>query len=289
MSIVIDILINGLFLGGLYALFGLGLTLIFGVMRIANIAHGEIAVAGALALFTLGGNLPVHPLVLLPVVMVLAFGLGWLLQAQLINRVLSADPMPALLLTFGLSVVLQNLMVEIYGADNRSIDIGTIKTAGFQIGGVTLGYLPLAIFLLALVLFGLLHLGLQHTRLGRAIRATSQDADIVALFGIRQKRVFALVMALAAGFAALAGMLLAMRSTITPFSGAERLLIAFEVIVIGGLGSIWASYLGGIALALVHVASFYFDPASGLLYGHLTLLLFLLLRPQGIAGKVVTR
>lgn len=289
MSIAVDILINGLFLGGLYALFGLGLTLIFGVMRIANIAHGEIAVAGALVLFTASGNLPLHPLLLVPGVFALAFAFGWVLQSHLVNRVLSPDPMPALLLTFGLSVVLQNLMVQVYGANNRSIDIGPAKTAGFEIAGVTLGYLPLAIFLLSLSLFGLLHLTLQRTRIGRAIRATSQDADIVALFGIRQRRVFALVMALAAAFAALAGMLLAMRSTITPYSGAERLLIAFEVIVIGGLGSIWASYLGGIALALVHVASFYFDPASGLLYGHLTLLVFLLLRPQGIAGKVVTR
>jgi len=289
MSIAFDILINGLFLGGLYALFGLGLTLIFGVMRIANIAHGEIAIAGALALFTLTAELPVHPLLLMPVVFVLAFGVGWALQSQLVNRVLSPDPMPALLLTFGLSVVLQNLMVELYGANNRSIDIGPAKTANLEIGGFTIGYLPPAIFVLAMCLFGVLHLGLQRTRLGRAIRATAQDGDIVALFGIHQRRIFALVMALAAGFAALAGMLLAMRSTVTPFSGAERLLIAFEVIVIGGLGSIWASYLGGIALALVHVSSFYFDPASGLLYGHLTLLLFLLLRPQGIAGQVVTR
>jgi branched-chain amino acid transport system permease protein len=289
MTLAIDILINGLFLGGLYALFGLGLTLIFGVMRIANIAHGEIAIAGALALFSFSADLPLHPLLLMPLVFCLAFGAGWVLQSHLLNQVLSADPMPALLLTFGLSVILQNLMVEIYGANNRSIDIGAMKTAGATFGGQTLGYLPLGIFLLSLALFGALHLGLQRTRLGRAIRATSQDADIVALFGIRRRRIFAFVMALAAAFAALAGMLLAIRSSITPFSGAERLIIAFEVIVIGGLGSIWASFLGGIALAMVHVVSFYIDPASGLLYGHLTLLLFLLLRPQGIAGKVVTR
>ncbi len=164
----------------------------------------------------------------------LSFGASWALQSQLIKRVLSPDPMSALPLTFGLSVILQNLMVGLYGANTPSIDIGPVKTARLEVGGFTLGYLPLATFLLALGLFGLLHLGLQRGRLDRAIRATAQDGDIIALFGIRQRRIFPLVM------------------------------------------------------ALIHVASFYFDPASGLLYRHLTLLLFLLLRLQDIAGKVVT-
>ncbi|UWS01877.1 branched-chain amino acid ABC transporter permease [Phaeobacter inhibens] len=289
MSAAIEILINGLFLGGLYALFGLGLSLIFGVMRIANIAHGELAIAGALVLFTLSAAWPVSPLLLMPLVCAGAFAFGWLLQTQLLNRVLSPDPMPALLVTFGLSVVMQNAMVGLYGANSRSIDLGAVKTANLTIAGQTIGWLPLGIFLLSLSLFGGLHLVLRKTRLGRAVRATSDDAETVALFAIRRRRIFAIAMAVSAACAALAGMLLASRSSITPFSGAERLLIAFEVIVIGGLGSIWASYLGGIALALVHVVGFYFDPASGLLYGHLLLLVFLLIRPQGLAGKVVTR
>lgn len=147
----------------------------------------------------------------------------------------------------------------------------------------------MAALLLTVALFGALHWGIGHTRWGRIIRATSDDPILVGLFGVHRRRVFAAVMGLSAALAALAGMLLAMRTSVTPFSGTERLLIAFEVIVIGGLGSIWASLLGGLALGLVHVISFRFDPASGLLYGHILLLAVLLVRPQGLAGKTVTR
>ncbi|WP_260105999.1 branched-chain amino acid ABC transporter permease [Phaeobacter inhibens] len=164
MSAAIGILMNGLFLGGLYALFGLGLSLIFGVMRIANIAHGELAIAGALALFTLSSGWPFSPLLLMPLVCTGAFAFGWLLQTQLLNRVLSPNPMPALLVTFGLSVVMQNAMVGLYGANSRSIDLGAVKTANLTIAGQTIGWLPLGIFLLSLALFGGLHLVLRKTR-----------------------------------------------------------------------------------------------------------------------------
>lgn len=285
----VETLLSGLMLGGLYALFGLGLSLIFGVMRIANIAHGELVIGGAFLAFTVAGAAPLHPLLLLGLVTALMFGLGWALQAALVNRVLGGDPLRPLLLTFGLSVLVQNLLVEAFGADSRSLDPGAFRTASLDLGPLALGLLPLSTFALTLALFGLLHWGLNHTGWGRVVRATADDPEIVAVMGVETRRVFAGVMALSAALAALAGMLLAMRTAVTPFSGVERLLIAFEVVVIGGLGSIWASLAGGLILGLVHAASFRLDPASGLLYGHLLLLAILLIRPQGLAGQRRTR
>ncbi|MFN3954763.1 MAG: branched-chain amino acid ABC transporter permease [Pararhodobacter sp.] len=281
----IETILNGLMLGGLYALFGLGLSLIFGVMRIANIAHGELVIAGAFLAFTVTGAIPVHPLILLPVVALVMFGVGYALQAGLVNPVLGSDPLRPLLLTFGLSIVVQNLLVELFGADSRALDPGPVRTASLDLGPLSLGVLPLGTLLVALALFGALHWVLAHTGWGRMVRATSDDPEIVSLMGVDRRRVFATVMGLSAALAAIAGMLLAMRTSVTPFSGTERLLIAFEVIVIGGLGSIWASMLGGLALGVVHALGFRLDPASGLLYGHLLLLVILLARPEGLAGK----
>ena len=289
MMIWVETLMNGLMLGALYALFGLGLSLIFGVMRIANIAHGELVIGGAYMAFSVAGAVPLPPVMLVATVTAMMFAVGWAVQSALVNRVLGADPLRPLLLTFGLSVLTQNLLVEIFGADSRSLDVGAFKTAAVAFGPLSLGLLPLVTFVLTLTLFGLLHWGLHHTGAGRVVRATADDPEIVALMGVNRKQVFAGVMALSAALAALAGMLLAMRSTVTPFSGAERLLIAFEVVVIGGLGSIWASLAGGLVLGIVHAVSFRIDPASGLLYGHILLLAILLIRPEGLAGKRKTR
>lgn len=281
----VEILLNGLMLGGLYALFGLGLSLIFGVMKIANIAHGELVIAGAFVSFSVAGTLPVPLWLLLPLVASVMFAVGYALQTTLINRVLGDDPLRPLLLTFGLSIVVQNLLVEIYGADSRALDGGALSTARLEIGTVSVGVLPLGTLVLTVALFAALHWGIGHTRWGRIVRATSDDPALVGLMGVNRARVFAAVMGLSAGLAALAGMLLALRTSVTPFSGVERLLIAFEVIVIGGLGSVWASLLGGLVLGVVHVISFRADSASGLLYGHILLLVILLARPEGLAGK----
>ncbi|MEO9517554.1 MAG: branched-chain amino acid ABC transporter permease [Paracoccaceae bacterium] len=285
----VETLLNGLMLGGLYALFGLGLSLIFGVMKIANIAHGELAIGGAFLAFTVVGVVPVPLVILLPAIAVLMFGLGYALQSAMINRVLGDDPIPPLLLTFGLSILLQNLLVELYGANSRSLDPGSFGVAGIDLGGLSVGLLPLMTLFITITLFVALQWMLSRTSFGRTIRATSDDPEIVAMMGVDRRHIFALVMGLSALLAAVAGMLLAMRTSITPFSGAERLLIAFEVIVIGGLGSIWASLLGGLVLGVVHAIGFRLDPASGLLYGHILLLVVLLVRPQGLAGKRRTR
>lgn len=280
-----ETLLNGLMLGGLYALFGLGLSLIFGVMKIANVAHGELVIAGAFLAFTITGTVPVPLWVLLPLVAASMFGLGFLLQTALLNRVLGDDPLRPLLMTFGLSIVVQNVLVELFGADNRGLDAGPLVTANLQVGGLSVGLLPLATLGLSILLFAMLQWGLLRSHWGRIVRATSDDPVIVGMMGVDRRKVLATVMGLSSMLAALAGMLLAMRTSVTPFSGVERLLIAFEVVVIGGLGSIWASLAGGLVLGLVHVVSFRIDPASGLLYGHVLLLLILLARPEGLAGR----
>ncbi len=285
----VETLVNGVMLGALYALFGLGLSLIFGVMKIANIAHGELVIGAAFMAFSIAGAVPISPIILVAIVSALMFGLGWVVQSALINRVLGNDPLRPLLVTFGLSVLTQNVLVEIYGADMRGLDVGAFKTAAIDLGVMSLGLLPLLTFVLTLLLFGLLHWGLHHSGAGRVVRATSDDPEIVALMGVNRKSVFAGVMALSAALAAVAGMLLAMRTSVAPFSGAERMLIAFEVVVIGGLGSIWASLVGGLVLGVVHAISFRADPSSGLLYGHILLLAILLAQPEGLAGKRRTR
>ena len=285
----VELAINGVFLGMLYAMFGLGLSLIFGVMRIANIAHGELVVAGAFLAFLGAGHFGLNPFQFIVPIGGLMFALGWLLQSQLVNRVHGADPIPSLLLTFGVSIIAQNAMVLAFGANTRSIDVGALKSSSVTVLGLELGVLPLITSAIALLVFGGLHLVLTRTRIGRNIRGAADDPEVLRMFGINPKRVFALVMAISAVLAAIAGVLMAMRTTFTPFSGAERLLLAFEVVVIGGLGSIRATLVGGILIGVVHVFSFRFDPASGLVYGHILLILVLLLKPSGIAGKKVTR
>jgi len=285
----IEVLISGLLLGGLYALFGLGLSLIFGVMKIANIAHGEFAIGGAFFAIAAGTFLGVPLWLAVAMALILSFAIGYGMQILLINRVLGDDPMPALLMTFGLSIIIQNMLVELFGADNRSLDIGPLATIGFKIYDIAIGVFPLLMFGVAIALFTTLHWFLRHTRAGRNVRATSDDPAMVCIMGLDRTRIFALFMGVSAVLAALAGIMLAMRGSITPFSGAERLLIAFEVIVIGGLGSIWGSLLGGLVLGVVHILALRIDPSSGPLYGHLLLLAILLARPEGLAGRMEHR
>lgn len=282
----ISTVVNGALLGGLYGLFGLGLALVFGVMRVVNLAHGEFIVLGAYAGFFFVGLLPQVPpwLMLLPVV-ALGYGAGWLLQAGVLNKaVKSGDPLTPLMLSFGLSVVLRNGMVALFGADSRAVDAGALGSAGVDIAGLRLGVYPLLVLLLAVLLFGGLQWWLKRTEFGRIVRATADAPEVVRLMGVAPDRVFRCVMGLAIAFAAGAGYLLAQRTLFTPFSGAERMLIAFEVVIIGGLGSFWGALGGGVLLGIAQLVGQKFDSNAGPLYAHLLFVLTLLLRPQGLAG-----
>jgi branched-chain amino acid transport system permease protein len=282
----ISTVINGALLGGLYGLFGLGLALVFGVMRVVNLAHGEFIVLGAYAGFFFVGMAPQVPpwLMLVPVV-ALGYGAGWLLQAGVLSKaVKSGDPLTPLMLSFGLSVVLRNGMVALFGADSRAVDAGALGSAGIDIAGLRLGAYPLLVLAMAVLLFGGLQWWLRRTEFGRIVRATADAPEVVRLMGVAPDRVFRCVMGLAIAFAAGAGYLLAQRTLFTPFSGAERMLIAFEVVIIGGLGSFWGALGGGVLLGIAQLVGQKIDSNAGPLYAHLLFVLTLVLRPQGLAG-----
>lgn len=280
----VETIINGVLYGGLYGLLGVGLALIVGVMRVVNLSHGEFIVLSAFLGVSLGGVVPwLHPLALLVPVALIAFGLGYGLQAVLINRVVTRpDPFAAILLTFGVAVVMRNLMVEIYGADPRNLPAGQLAHASAGIAGLHVGVLPLLILGLSVVLFTGLQLILTRTRFGRIVRATADHRDVVRLMGVNPGRVYNVVMGLSLALASIAGMLLAIRSSFTPYSGVERLLIAFEVVVLGGLGTFWGAMLGGITLGVAELVGLKFDTNAGPLYAHLLFLVGVLLRPNGL-------
>lgn len=283
----IETLINGVLLGALYGVFGLGLALVFGVMRVVNLAHGEFIVLAAFGGTTLAALAPsVNPLLWVLPVAVLAFGVGYVLQATLVNRtVRSGDPLTPLLLTFGIAVVLRNLMVEVFGTDPRALDGGAFTRAGVDVFGLRIGLFPLAVLVLAAVMFFALQWLLARTEWGRIVRATSDNARIVRLMGVRPDRVYNTVMGLALAFAAIAGLLLALRTSFTPYSGVERLLIAFEVVILGGMGSFWGAFIGGMALGVAQLLGQKVDSNAAALYAHLLFFVILVVRPTGLAGR----
>lgn len=283
----LETVINGALLGGLYSLLGIGLALVFGVMRVVNIAHGEFMVLSAFFAVMLVSLFPsVHPLLMLIPVVAASFAVGYVYQAVIVNRVAkSPDPLAPLLLTFGVSIVLRNVMVEVFGADVRSIQVGELSRSSLDVFGLSIGVMPLLTLVLAVVLFLLLQWVLKRTKFGRIVRATADRRDIVRLFGVKPDRVYNYVMGLSLALGAIGGVLLAVRSSFTPFSGVERLLIAFEVVVLGGLGSFWGALLGGIALGMAQLIGLKFDPNAGLLYAHLLFFVMLLIRPAGLISN----
>ena len=283
----VETLINGAMLGGLYGLLGIGLALVFGTMRVVNIAHGEFMVLSAFFAVMLASLFPsVNPLLMLIPVVAASFIVGYVYQAAIVNRVAkSPDPLAPLLLTFGVSIILRNVMAEIFGADVRSIQVGELSRSSLEIFGLSIGVMPLLTLVLAVVLFVLLQWTLKRTRFGRIVRATADRWDIVRLFGVKPDRVYNYVMGASLALGAVGGVLLAVRSSFTPFSGAERLLIAFEVVVLGGLGSFWGALVGGIALGVAQLVGLKFDSNAGLLYAHLLFFCMLLIRPAGLVSN----
>jgi branched-chain amino acid transport system permease protein len=279
---MLDTLIQGLLLGGLYALFALGLSLMFGVMRLTNTAQGDFIVLAAFAAIAIAplvaSRSVVAALLLLPV----AFGFGYGLQRGVLNRTLGRDPLPSLVVTFGLSIVIQNVLLEVFSADPRSLDSDGFNTRSLGLGGVAIGALPLAIFGAALLCTVALQALFDRTKLGRAFRAVSDDREIAELMGLDANRVYALATAIAFIVIALAGTLQAMRTTVAPSDGPLLLLFAFEAVIIGGMGSFWGTFAGAMVLGLAQQIGFRLDPGWGLWFGHLVFLAVLVVRPQGL-------
>lgn len=284
--VYVETIINGILLGGLYGILGLGLALVFGVMRVINVAHGEFIVGAAVLAAMLLGVMPgLNPLVALIPVAAVAFVIGYLFQTLLLNTVVRrGDMLAPMLVTFGVSIVIRNLMLAVFGSNPMAINAGPLAKASFEIAGVHIGLLPLLTLVIAVTLFGLLQYAINATTFGKTVRATADNPEIVRLMGVNPKRVYALVMGIAFTMAAVAGVLLAMRTSFSATSGIDRILIAFEVVVLGGLGSFWGALIAGILLGVVQLLSFQFDANSGLLYAHLLFFLFLIIRPNGLLG-----
>jgi branched-chain amino acid transport system permease protein len=279
----IDSVIQGVLLGGLYALFAAGLSLIFGIMRLVNLAHGDLIVLAAFVILAAAHALGLGAFTATAVALPVMFAAGYALQFLVLNRTLGPDILPPLLVTFGLSIIVQNSLLEMFSADSQRLSAGAIETASIPLGsGLAVGLMPLVTFVSAVAVILLLNVLFYSTALGRAFRATSDDADIAQLMGIETRRVFAMAMAVAMVVVTIAALYLGMRATFDPTSGPARLLYAFEAVIIGGLGSLWGTLAGGVIIGVAQTVGANINPEWQILAGHLAFLAVLMLRPRGL-------
>ena len=279
----VDTILQGVLLGGLYALFATGLSLIFGVMRLVNLAHGDFSILAAFIAVVAVETLDLNPLLALIVVAPVMAAAGYALQRLVLNRLLGRGVLPAVLVTFGLSIVIQNGLLEIFSADSHRLNPGGIETASLPLGGgLAVGWFPLLTFAVAVLLLVTLQLVIRRSAIGRAFRAASDDGPTAALMGIDTGRLYAVAMALSLAIVAVAGIFLGIRTTFAFSSGPDRLLFAFEAVIIGGLGSLWGTLVGGIILGIAQTTGARISPGWGVLTGHLVFLAVLLLRPSGL-------
>jgi branched-chain amino acid transport system permease protein len=278
---------QGVLIGGLYALFAAGLSLIFGVMRLVNIAHGDLIVLSAYVTLVIVAAAGLNPLVAIAIAAPVMALFGYVLQRLVFNRTLGDDLLPPLLVSFGLSVIIQNSLLMTFSADSRKLDAGWIETASWNVApGLSLGLLPLLMFAAAIVVIGALQFVFYRTPLGRALRATSDDPEVARLMGYDNKHLFGIAMALSLAVVAVAGAFLAVRANFIPSSGPSRLIFGFEAVIIGGLGNLWGTLIGGIILGVAQSLGAMIDPGWQLLAGHLAFLLVLAVRPQGLMPRV---
>ena len=274
-------LVQGLMLGGYYALLACGLSFMFGVMRIINLAHGSLAVLAAYMLFVLADRFGIHPFLgLIAVVPAMAI-LGWVLHRLVLERSARSGALVPLLSTFGLAVVLDNSMFEGFGADTRSLApfIDSLSYDSWTLpGGIIVGQLALLTFVVAVALLSGLHLMLARTALGRRIRAAAHDADTAKLVGVDARSVYAASTAIALSTVAIAGAFLALRATFDPYTGPQQLIFAFEAVIIGGAGSLWGTLVGGIVLGIAQSVGAQINSQGFLIAGHVTFLIVLLAR-----------
>ncbi|WPH17468.1 branched-chain amino acid ABC transporter permease [Variovorax paradoxus] len=287
---MLETVIQGVLLGGLYTLFALGQSLMFGVMRLTNTAQGDFIILGAFAVIAgvsvageaTPGLVAMVALAALPV----AFVFGYALQRYVLNGTLGKDPLPSLVVTFGLSIVIQNLLLELFSADPRAIETGGLSTQGVALGDtLSLGVLPLIVLAVALVATAALQWLFARTALGRSFRAVSDDREIAELMGLDAKKVYAFATAIAFVLIAMAGALQGMRTTVSPSDGPLLLLFAFEAVIIGGMGSFWGTLAGAMILGITQQIGFRLDPGWGIWFGHIVFLIVLVLRPQGLFPK----
>ena len=282
----VNAIVQGILLGGLYALFAAGLSLMFGVMRFINIAHGDFIVTAAYLIFAFTVGWAVHPAIAVVLVLGLFAGAGYLNQRLILNRVLGKDILPPILVTFGMSIIIQNGLLEVFSADSRRLQPGWLDTGSFILSeDIAIGALPLLMFAAAVAVIGGLQVIFYRTALGRLLRATSDDPEIVPLMGGKNVHIFAIATALASVVVGIAGIFLAMKTNFDPAAGPVRLLFAFEAVIIGGLGSLWGTLAGGIILGVAQTVGAQIDAGYQILAGHLVFLALLVVRPRGLFPK----
>jgi branched-chain amino acid transport system permease protein len=282
----VNAVIQGILTGGLYALFATGLSLAFGVMRFVNLAHGDLAILAAYLTLSTSAILGVGYWVSIVIVVGVMFGLGYIGQRGLFNFTLGDDPLPGILVSFGVGIVIQSALQQHYTATDRSIDLGPILTKSIKINDqISIGLFPLLTLVVAVVVLVALQLLFSRTSVGRAFRATADDPQTAQLMGINDRRLYGLAMAIAFGAVALAGFFRGARTTFSPTSGGGILLFAFEAVVIGGLGSLWGTLVGGIVLGVAQGLGNQASIGWDLLSGHLVFLLVLAVRPRGLLGS----
>ena len=289
MTVWLNIILQGVLIGGLYAMFAAGLSLIFGVMRLVNIAHGDLIVLAAYLALIVTQTIGIDPLVSLLLVVPLMALIGYALQRGLLNFTLGDDILPPLLVTFGLSIIIQNGLLELFTADSRKLITGPIEVQTVQIAeGIWIGALPLIQFLVAIAVIAGLQTLFYKSALGRAFRATSDDQSVAQLMGLDTRHVFGMAMALSLAVVGVAGVFLAIRANFDPAIGPARLIFGFEAVIIGGLGSLWGTLAGGLILGVAQAVGAHLDPGWQILAGHIAFLIVLAARPQGLFPKVRT-
>jgi branched-chain amino acid transport system permease protein len=282
----LNVVIQGVLLGGFYALFACGLSLMFGVLKVINLAHGDMAVVAAYVAVFLTPHLHI-PEVWSFLVVVPLFGLiGYVVQRTLIQKSIDRDPFTTLLVTFGLSVVIENILLEAYTANGQTVNIGALITKSWHPTSIIyISYVSLAVLAAAVIVLALLQLFLSYTGTGRLIRAVADDREAAQLSGANYRHIFGVAAAIAFATVALAGIAFGMMTQFAPTSGGVNLLFAFEAVVIGGIGSLWGTLVGGVALGVAQQFGAHLNPQYQVLAGNLLFLLVLAVRPQGLFGK----
>jgi len=283
-------IVQGIFLGAFYAVLACGLSIMFGVMRIINLAHGDVAVLGAYLAFVVVEHTGASALVAFAAALPVMLALGYILQITVLERSLKAGLLTPLLATFGLSIVIQNVLLIVFSPDVRSLGpaAGALTSASWHVTSeLSFSALGVVVLAVAIVVFGALQLFLSRTQAGWAMRATAEDADAAELVGINSRSVYARATAIAVGVAALGGLFLGIRSVFDPISGPTQLIFAFEAVVIGGMGSLWGTLLGGIALGLAQTLGAEIQPQFAVLAGHVLFLAVLIVRFGG--GRLTLR
>jgi len=285
---LLSALLQGILLGGLYALFATGLSFMFGVMRIVNLAHGALAVFAAYGVLILVRAGITNPLLALLIVVPLMAALGYLLQRTILQRTLTESPLPSLLVTFGLSIIIENLLLLTQSANQQRLSLGALDTASISLfGGIRIGVFPLCVLIFTLLVLTALSLLMRKTQFGRLVRAVSDDPDTVALSGASPKHIYGIAAAIAFGLVAVAGMANGVQAGFNPTSGGLLLIFAFEAVIIGGLGSLWGTLLGAMLLGVVQTVTASFDSTLFQFAGHLVFFVFLVFLPNGLIRRKV--